>query len=408
MLLEIYIPEAWEPASPERGEADGGSFFWQLREAQGRVARSGQGTLGALPQAEHCRVILPAGRLTLSFVRPPAHNRKKFMQALPYAVEDRIMADPETVHVAAGPVLANGDMPVAIVARVWLRALLETLRGAGLNPGQAEVETQCVPWQENRWSVVWRARGGFLRQSAYYGLALDGGSEHEPPPGLRLAVAEAASKPASLHLYNDQADMPDVVQWSSLLGVPVKPVGAWERAAQGTGGGINLLQGEFAPAGPMRDWLPRLRPALLLLGVLAALHLAFSTADWAMLRHEKQTLTASMEQSFRSAFPEAKVIVDAPLQMSRNLAGLRHAAGQPDRNDFLPLLANVAPLLGGEARLQHMEYQQGTLKMSLTLANGAAADALKSRLYGVPGARLETGNAGASGLEVQLTLGVQP
>lgn len=401
MLLEIHIPETWTAASPQAGE----DLSWQLREESGRVARSGHSALNALPCVEHCRIVLPAGRVTLSSVRPPTHNRRKFMQALPYAVEDRIMVDPETVHVAAGPLQENGEMPVAIMERAWLRALLEALRGAGLNPGQAEVETLTAPWRENTWSLVWRGHGGFLRQSTHGGLALDGGGKHEPPPGLGLAVAEA--KPAAIHVYADQAEMPDGVQWSSLLGVPVKPVGAWDRAAQGSGG-IDLLQGEFAPAGPMRDWLPRLRPALLLLGAMAVLQLAFSVADWTMLRHEKQKLTASMEQSFRAAFPDAKVIVDAPLQMGRNLAGLRHAAGQADRNDFLPLLASVAPLLGGEVRLQHLEYQQGVLKMNLTLANGAAFDTLKTRLQAVSGARLEAGKTLPSGLDATLTLGVRP
>lgn len=404
MLLEIHIPETWTAASPQAG----GEFSWQLREGSGRLARSGRAALNALPRAEHCRIVLPAGRVTLASVRPPSHNRRKFMQALPFAVEDRIMADPETVHVAAGPLLENGEMPVAIVERAWLRALLEALRGAGVNPAQADVETLLAPWRENTWSLVWRGQCGFLRQSAHGGLALDGGGGCEPPPGLALAVAEAGVKPESILLYADQAEMPDGERWSSLLGVPVNPAGAWDRSAQGAGGGINLLQGEFAPAGPMRDWLPRLRPALFLLGVMAALQLAFSIADWTMLRYEKNRLTAGMEQNFRAAFPNAKVIVDATLQMGRNLAGLRHAAGQVDRNDFLPLMASVAPLLGSEARLQHLEYQQGALKMNLTLANSAALDALKTRLHAVSGARLEAGKTMPSGLDATLTLGMRP
>ena len=109
-----------------------------------------------------------------------------------------------------------------------------------------------------------------------------------------------------------------------------------------------------------------------------------------------------MEQSFRKAFPDAKVIVDAPLQMSRNLAELRHNAGMADQNDFLPLLAQVVPHLGSEARLRSLDYQQENLKIRLVLPDSAAVESLRARL---PQARLTPGNSGPTGLETELTIG---
>lgn len=401
--LEISIPEDWAPPAQE-GAADE-TFFWRLRNGQGRVTRAGADAPASLPQADSCSIVLPAGRVTLSSVRPPARNRKKFMQALSNAVEDRIMADPESVHVAAGPLLENGEMPVAIVAREWLQGLLETLRRSGFKPLQAEVETLLAPHQENTWTLVWRGRGGFLRQGEHAGLALDGGGRDAPPPALLLALAESASRPASIRLYTDGAEAPDMEQWSACLGLPVKAMGEWGRGAPGQG--INLLQGGFAPASASRDWLPRLKMPLVLGATLLGLHIAFSIADLAMLRHEKNTLAAAMEQGFRAAFPEARVIVDAPLQMRRNLAGLRHAAGLPDRGDFLPLLGGVAPLLGKDARLQRLDYRDGGLKLDLLLPNPGAAEDLRTRLQGMPDARLHSGGQTPAGIEGQVTIGAK-
>jgi general secretion pathway protein L len=90
-------------------------------------------------------------------------------------------------------------------------------------------------------------------------------------------------------------------------------------------------------------------------------------------------LQADMAASFRQAFPEARVVVDAPLQMRRNLADLRHAAGQPDSSDFLPLLAKVAPIISGVAQIQSMQYEHGMLKLELRLHSGSLAD-LRPRL----------------------------
>ena len=404
--LEIHIPENW-PSEQQEEAGSGTLFTWLLRGDDGKLMRSGQSALDAMPAAAQCHIIVPASRVLLSSVQLPAQNRKKFMQALPYAVEDRIMADPESVHVAMGPVQENGAMPVAIVDRSWLRHTLEILQQAGFTPSQAAIETLLAPWHEKSWTVVWRGNGGFLRDGPYSGISLDGGNLHEPPPGLRLALEEeTGNQPGSIQVSCIDAAALDAAAWSGNLGIPVSLVDEWKWPAPGQNG-INLLQGEFALKSANQDWLPRLRPAIAMIGVLIALQIAFSLLDWAMLKYEKYQLTASMEQSFRKAFPDAKVIVDAPLQMSRNLADLRHAAGQTDPNDFLPLLAKIGPLLGKESKLDKLEYQQGNLNISLTLPDNNAAEALRARLAAMPQVRQQTGNAGPGGLETQLTIGAQ-
>lgn len=399
--LEIHIPENWPPDQQEEAGSET-LFAWLLRGEDGKLMRGGQGALDAMPPAAQCHIVVPASRVLLSSVQPPSRNRKKFMQALPYAVEDRIMADPESVHVAAGEEHENGEMPLAIVDRAWLRQVLDSLRGCGLKPVRAEVETLLAPCKTGVWSLIWRGNGGFARQGPHSGIPLDGGDADLPPAALQLAVKEAAdNQPASIQLYLDGASAPDLGAWSSGLGVPVTAGGDWQWPASAEHG-INLLQGEFATGSTRADWLPRLRPALILASLVVSLHVAFTLGDWAMLKFEKHRLTTSMEQSFRKAFPDAKVIVDAPLQMSRNLAELRHSAGMMEQNDFLPLLAQVAPQLGTEARLLGLEYQQGNLKIRLILPNPAAVGSLRASL---PQARFTPGNSSPAGQEAELTIG---
>lgn len=397
--LEIHIPENWPPAQHEA--ADPATLFtWLLRGEDGKLMRSGEGALDAMPPAARCHVIVPASRVLLSSVRLPAQNRKKFMQALPYAVEDRIMADPESVHVAPGEEQENGEIPVAIVDRAWLRQILDSLRGSGLKPALVIVEILFAPCKTGVWALIWRGNGGFVRQGAHSGIPLDGGDAAQPPAALQLSIPSADQQPGSILVYHDGAGAPDLAAWSSALGIPVTAGGGWQWPASAEHG-INLLQGEFA-ARTQADWLPRLRPALVLAGLILGLQVAFTLGDWAMLRFEKHRLTASMEQSFRKAFPDARVIVDAPLQMGRNLADLRHSAGMADQNDFLPLLAKLAPSLGSETRLRSLEYQQDNLKVRLILPNQAAADRLRAEL---PQAGFTPGNSSPAGLEAELTIG---
>jgi general secretion pathway protein L len=399
--LEIHIPENWPPSDQENaGEASAATFSWCLRGTQGKLLRSGHGALGAMPAAERCHIVLPASRVLLSSVKPPAQNRRKFMQALPYAVEDRVMADPESIHVAAGEEQENGELPLAIVDRAWLRQVLDNLSSNGLKPLRADVETLLAPCAAGVWTVVWRAHGGFVRQAPDSGIPLDGGDAEHPPAALQLAIAAAVSKPGSIRLYTDGASAPDLGAWSNALGLPVTAAGEWQWTVAELG--INLLQGEFATGTSRADWLPRLRPALMLAGLILGLQVTLTIGDWAWLKFEKHRLTTSMEQSFRKAFPEAKVIVDAPLQMRRNLAELRRSAGMMEHNDFLPLLAQLAPGLGAQAQIRSLDYQQDELTIRLTLPDPAAAETLRASL---PQARLTPGNSSPAGLEAELTIG---
>lgn len=400
--LEIHIPEYWPQTGPDNaGDAATFQFSWYLRGAGGKLLRAGRGTPETMLAADHCQIVLPASKVLLTSIKPPALNRRKFMQALPYAVEDRVMSAPESIHVAAGEMQENGEIPLAIVDRSWLGKVLETLRAKGLKPARASVETLSVPYKSGVWTLIWRGNGSFMRQGHYSGTPLDGGDARHPPATLLLAIEASDRKPDSIQLHLDGADSPDLDAWSSALGVSVTNGGElqWSHSAKSD---INLLQGEFAGRSTRAEWLPRLRPALMVAGLILGLHVIFTIGDWAMLKYEKHRLTTSMEQSFRKAFPDAKVIVDAPLQMRRNLVELRHSAGIMDHNDFLPLLAEVAPMLGVEAQIQSLEYQHGILKMHLILTKATTLESLRVKL---PQAKLTPGNSGPNGIEAELTIG---
>lgn len=400
--LEIHIPDNWPPS--EETSVCEATLDWRLRGEQGKVLRTGHGSMSSMPAADQYVIILPASRVLLTSITPPKQNRKKFMQALPYAVEDRIMADPESIHVAPGDVQANGEMPVAIIDREWLRAILDSLRVSGFKPRHAMVETLLAPFTAESWSLIWRGDRGFVRQGLFSGISLDGGDTEHPPAALLLALAGENLKPGSLQIFLEGASLPNLEAWSSASGVSVTAGGEWLRT-DSAGSGINLLQGEFAPRATHAEWLPRLRPVFMLAGLILALQVAFTLGDWAMLKYEKHRLTQSMEKHFRKAFPDAKVIVDAPLQMRRNLAELRRSAGIMDQNDFLPLLASIAPALSSGVHLLGLEYQQERIKIRLVLTNPADLESLRARLP--RHANLDVGNGTSAGLEVELTIGKQ-
>jgi general secretion pathway protein L len=203
-----------------------------------------------------------------------------------------------------------------------------------------------------------------------------------------LSVAEAraeASLPQVMHVrLHAAAPSPDLAAWSQALGVPVELGAAWAplQDPDTPSGGINLLQGEFASSSLARAGWPALRVPLILAGLLVLLQLGATTIEYAQLKREKQQLQTAMEQHFRAAFPDARVVVDAPLQMQRNLAELRAASRQLTAGDFLPLLARTATALDAGSRngLRAIDYASGQLRLEVALVDRAAADGMVARL----------------------------
>lgn len=381
-LLRIHLPSSWPDADPDA------PLPWCLIDARGERLNSGHAAASELPRADACELALPAELVLLTRARLPRGGRKKMHPLLAYAIEDKLVAEPDTVHVVAGPALADGQTVLAALDKAWLGRALDRLAGAGLRPRSAWPETLLPALPADGWTVVWDGRGGFLRSGAHTGMSLDGGSPDQPPAALTLSVAEAraAGTPPQRLLLRLAEDVPPpaLEAWGRALGVAVEAGQGWSplREPEPYAGGIELLQGAFAPASPAREWGPSLKLPLTLAGLIVLLHAGATTTEWALLKREKLQLQASMERRFREAFPDARVVVDAPLQMQRKLAELRGATGQLTPLDFLPLLARTANALDADSRrnLRAVHYEASQLRLEVALPDRAAADALVGRL----------------------------
>ncbi|MDQ1315383.1 MAG: Type secretion system protein GspL [Pseudomonadota bacterium] len=381
-LLRIHIPPFWPDDEPAA------ALPWCRLGARGERLASGSAPLADLPHDEACELILPAELVLLTGAVLPRGSRQKMRQMLPYAIEDKLVTEPDAVHVVAGSTLADGQTALAAIDKAWLARVLARLGESGLRPRNAWPETLLPELPADGWVMVWNGRGGFLRSGAQSGMSLDGGSTAQPPAALSLSVArarEAAALPRRLLLrMGEGAPPPDLEAWSHALGMAVEAGVEWAplRHPDIPGGGIDLLQGAFAASGLARNGWPDLRLPLILAGLIAALQIGATTTEWWLLSREKQQLRAAMEKSFRDAFPDARVVVDAPLQMQRNLAELRGSAGQLSPLDFLPLLARTATALDADSRgnLRAIRYEAGQLSLEVALPDRAAADALLKRL----------------------------
>ena len=406
-ILQVYLPEAGFGVDNEV------AVKYALRAPTGELQRSGSAAPSELPRADQVEIIVPASLVLFTEVRLPPVRGQRLRQLLPFAVEEKILSDPNQVQVATGLRDAQGMTRVAILDRAWLDSVCDRLRQLGLRPERGFAET-CLPELEPQaWTLIWDGHEGFVRTDQGAGLALDNMGDDAAPFALRRAVEEARDKQRLpekiiLRATDAAASVPDLALWTTQLGVSVVPGQDWHWAPRflNTANAINLLQGDYAPSSNLRELLPQLRPILLLAGLIIGVQVLATGADWWRLNREKKNLTVEMDKTFKSAFPDAKVVVDAPLQMQRNLADLRRASGQSQSNDFVPLLAKVMPLINPAIGIEAMSYDQGALKVDALFRDESSVSELRDQLKSVAGASIEASNPKEGGMAVRIAISV--
>ena len=206
-----------------------------------------------------------------------------------------------------------------------------------------------------------------------------------PPLSLRLMLAEVQARgtgPSAISLYTSAPDVaPDVDAWTRELGIPVSLAGTWDWRTSQADAGVALTQ-ERQGWRAFSGTLSRLRPAVWILGAALAIQAIASIVDWTVLAHEQRALRQQMESRFRAAFPDAVAVVDPPLQMRRKLAEARHAAGQLDSGDFLPMIQKVMAALKDlpAGALRIVSYESGRMTLEIATKDTAAIQRVTTRL----------------------------
>jgi general secretion pathway protein L len=387
-VLQIHLPERWPDALGEP------PLRWTLRREA--AVEDGVSRPADVPRADETVIVLPVTRVAFMRAALPRGPTVKLAKLAPFAIEDAIVSAPEQVQCAVFGEDGRGDEErlIAVLDREWLGSALAELEAFGIRPDRAIVESALVAQGEDTWTVVWSGNGGFAALGGVEAIALDASVDGRPPLALKLAMDErrhAGNAPREVRVLTaGAADPPATAKWAESLHVPVTTAGKWlpETADARAAACADLLPGAGTGAWVGAGWLARLKPAAALIATIVAAHLLVTVGDWARLAYEARSLRKEMETAFRTAFPEASAVVDPVLQMRRNVADLRRAAGEPDATDLVPLLARLVPALAAAgARPQSLRYRRSELEFELAVGSGETRERLASRLH-VPGMRV--------------------
>ena len=348
--------------------------------------------------------VVPARALSWQRVQLPpglplgaGQQTPRLRSVLEGLLEDRVLDDAAQLHFAIEPgAHAGAPVWVAVCDRAWLREHLQALEAAGRRVARVVPEFAPGPTPSGRPELC--ALGTPEDACVVLtGQGADNGMAVLPLSSMAMALARAGTVAGTGPEDEDAAPLvraePAVAALAEqTLGQRATLHTASQRALEAARGDWDLAQFELASTGRTRALrkagsvasallhAPQWRAARWGAVLLVVAHLVGLNA-WAW--KERQTLAAkqtTVRTLLTQTFPKVQVVVDAPLQMERELAQLRQAAGSVSPRDLEPLLAAAGTALPAGRQPTTIEYSPGELRLRGVALAPDEEPALSARL----------------------------
>lgn len=381
------------------------SWRWRSVDAAGGDAH-GSGALAqaaALAAGRRVVLLVPGESILLTTARVPVRARSKALTAVPWALEDRLVADVEGLHFALGEYTADGDWQVAVIDRETLSHLLQTAHEAGVAPHVALPEPLALPEPgPGCWHALEEPGRVVCRTGTATGFAC--AAALLPSVAGAWAVPERVERAA---IAGTDVHWPEAV--ASRLAAADGIADPLQAFAPGAAARLDLLQGPFSRSERLgRLWRRWRAPAALaaVLVVLLAVHWGLA---YRALAQREAALESATEQLLRAAAPDITRIVDPRVQLANRLEAARSAGADGD-GGMLAVLGRAGPVLDerNDVSLVALEWRGDTLDLTVQTSELAALDrlqrGLQARGFAVELRAVEQGEERVRG-EVRVTEG---
>ena len=370
---------------------------WDCVRSENRQSTQQSATTPAASGNAETILIVPATALSWHRVSLPpgllgrngqARNPAKLRAVLEGLLEDQLLDEPAQLHLA---VQANageaGALWVAACQRAWLKNTLSALTGAGhtvrrIVPESAPstlADSPATLWltgEAESAELVWTDHAGVHRR-----IVSSSNTGPDIAPAALPTDAVVYAEPACAALAEQLLHREATVQHRA------------QRLQNCTDTDWNLAQGEFATrnaalrrageAALMLWQAPAWRPARWAFALLCAVQVAGLNAQAWQARQALSSQRSAIQNVLLTTFPNTTVVVDAPLQMAREVALLQRTRGHAAGTDLEGILATFSALAPAGYALTAIEYAANELRLSgpplAAPAQAALAGALQAR-----------------------------
>ncbi|HSW70252.1 MAG TPA: type II secretion system protein GspL [Gammaproteobacteria bacterium] len=381
---------------------------WAVCENEEIEKTTLRGHLSDLPEIDKQNeiiIIVPAWDILLAEVPLPKLNRPRLMQALPFALEDKLIEDVDQLHFAIADYQPDGTVPVAIVARKKMNEWTALFKQYEIFPTALYSSVFILPDIEKNWSASILQEGATVRQNKFTGFS---GEQANLPLLMEYALQNSTEKPECIHIYStfstpaeikpDQALVNEIYlsEQSFLETFPdwIKPESS-----------INLLQGNYQPRRKSSEtkkiWTLAAYAAVIWIGLAFFAQLV----SFIILHHENNKIESEITAIYKKNFPNASSIVDPRARMESKLASLEE---ETNKNYFLVLLAKTGHelLQQPDIQIKNLEFRDNQLTLELAANTFDDLDKLTRHLT-AQGLKVKQQNAATAGNQVKASLIIQ-
>ena len=173
--------------------ADGSAEWLTVEPSGARLSALEAGTLseaGARAAGRRALVLVPAGEIALALAEVPAKSGQRLQQLVPYALEEQLAGDVESLHFAIGR-LVGSRVPTAAIEHERLRNWLAALATAGIHPQALYPDALALP--DNPGHVIVACDGARVLVRRPHGLPLSLEADLAHLFGKPMSCDEAAT-----------------------------------------------------------------------------------------------------------------------------------------------------------------------------------------------------------------------
>lgn len=363
-----------------------GEFAYVLSSDSMTVQREGQCAPSLLPKADSVIAVVAESDVSWHRITVPKAPAARLRAALAGVLEEALLDDTEQTHLALAPQAKAGEQAwIAACNRAWLAAELAGIEQAGLrvdrvaptawpdeppsghfhelsHPHDGTQLSVGLTWSHGNGVATWPLQGGLARALLPQPL----------PAAVGFTATPAVAAPAE--------------RW---LGAAITVVTPAERALAAARSLWNLRQFELAPrhrgVDALRDrWRsfmsPAWRPARLGVTALVLLQVVGLNVWAFQQRFALSNKREAMVQLLKTAHPQVRAVLDAPVQMQRETEALRAAAGQAGDSDLEALLQAAASAWPQGQPVQNLKFEPGSLTLAVPNWGPEQIDQFRSAL----------------------------
>lgn len=318
-------------------------------------------------------VIIPGEDCLLTTVDMPKMSRDRFLKALPFALEEKLIDDVNQLHFAIGEEKSGASRPVVIIAKEKMDYYQKQLNHFGLSPNQMIPVTLALPYSSDHWYALVYNHLCYVRTGQYAGFICD---SENISFYLSSKINKLNNSLAGIHIYNFSDQPIDLKQNPIINEIRLPDHALLQYLKEWLGQNasiINLLQGPYRTTYRSKVSKKIWTWTALLASISALFIFTSQIISLFILKEALAKTENSINVIYKHHFPQSTTVVAPRERLEAKLKKLSNETGQ---HNFLTLLGLISQQLTAtsDIHIQQFEFHDNQLNLMITASSFANVD----------------------------------